>query len=87
MIVILANLKIKLETSEAFVSTARQLVDASRAEPGCMGYELLKGDAETSYSFLERCRDEEGGAAHRKSDHYRVLGRKLGDYIDGKPET
>ncbi|WP_087733362.1 putative quinol monooxygenase [Paraburkholderia piptadeniae] len=74
-------------TSEAFSSTARQLVDASRAEPGCMGYELLKGDADTSYSFLERYRDEEGAAAHRKSDHYRVLGRKLGDYIDGKPEV
>ena len=81
------KLKIKPGTAAEFVATAKQLVTASRTEPGCLSYELWKGEEELSYAMVERYRDAEAAGAHRKTDHYRALGRKLGEYLDGKPEA
>jgi len=85
MIVILARLAIRPGTSAPFLHTAKQLVEASRQEPGCTGYELLV-DGDGRYAFLERYLDEDAAAAHRKTDHFRTLGRALGEFIEGKPE-
>ncbi|WP_162600789.1 putative quinol monooxygenase [Paraburkholderia sp. C35] len=87
MIVVLATVRIKPETAAPFLSTALELVTATRSEPGCISYELLRGQTESTYSFLERYRDEDSAAAHRKTEHFRTLGKQLGDYLDGKPEV
>ena len=81
------KLKIKPGTDAEFVATAQQLAAASRTEPGCLSYELWKGDADLSYSIVERYVDADAAQAHRKTDHYRSIGRKLGEYLDGKPEV
>lgn len=81
------NLKIKQGTSRDFIAAAQDLVAASRTEAGCLSYELWKGEDELSYSMVERYKDAEAAALHRKTDHYRTLGRKLGEYLDGKPEA
>jgi len=86
MIVVLARLNIAPGTSEQFLKTAGQLVQASRTEAGCLGYELLV-EGENRFAFLERYQDDAAAAAHRKAEHYRTLGRKLGEYIAGKPEV
>lgn len=86
MIVVLARLSIVPGTSEQFLQTARQLVQASCEEAGVIGYELLK-EGENRFAFLERYVDADAAAAHLKTDHYRTLGRQLGQHIDGKPEV
>lgn len=86
MNLLIVKLNIKPGTATAFVDVARQLAAASRTEPGCLSYELWKGEEELSYSMVERYTDADAAAAHRKTDHYRALGRKLGEYLDGKPE-
>ncbi|CAN7493383.1 putative quinol monooxygenase [Variovorax sp. LjRoot84] len=85
MIVVLARLKIVPGTSEQFLQTAGQLVEASCKEAGVITYELL-AEGENRFAFLERYKDADAAAAHLKTDHYRTLGRQLGPYIDGKPE-
>jgi quinol monooxygenase YgiN len=85
MIVVLARLKIVPGTSEQFLQTAGQLVQASCKEAGVIGYELL-AESEDRFTFLERYKDADAAAAHLKTDHYRTLGRQLGQYMDGKPE-
>jgi len=86
MIVVLARLNTVPGSSGQFLHTAGQLVEASRTEPGCLGYELL-AEGENRYAFLERYQDAEAAAAHRRTDHFRTLGRQLGEYIAGKPEV
>lgn len=81
------KLNIKPGTDADFVATAQQLAAASRTEPGCISYELWKDVGDQSYAMVERYVDAEAAQAHRKTDHYRTLGRKLGEYLDGKPEV
>lgn len=87
MNLLVVTLKIKPGTDAEFVATAQQLAAASRTEPGCLSYELWKRGEELTYAMVERYVDAEAVQAHRKTDHYRSLGRKLGDYLDGKPEA
>jgi quinol monooxygenase YgiN len=86
MIVVLARLNILPGSSEHFLQTAEQLVEASCKEAGVIGYELLT-EGENRFAFLERYKDAGSAATHLKTDHYRTLGRELGRYIDGKPEV
>lgn len=81
------KLTIKAGTDAEFVATAQQLAVASRTEPGCASYELWKGAEALTYYMVERYVDADAMQAHRKTDHFRTLGRKLGDYLDGKPEA
>lgn len=87
MHLMVVKLKIKPGTDADFVSTAQQLAVASRTEPGCLAYELWKTNDELTYAMVERYVDADAVQAHRKTDHFRSLGRKLGDYLDGKPEV
>ena len=86
MIVVLARLQIKSGSEAEFVAVAKQLVEQSSAEPGCRHYELLQEEP-GRYSFLERYVDEQAVEAHRKSDHYRTLGKQMGAFMDGKPDV
>ncbi len=86
MIVVLARLQIKDGSDKSFVEVASQLAKLSAAEEGSRGYELLK-EGEGRYCFLERYVDEKAVEAHRKSEHYRTLGRQLGEFIEGKPDV
>lgn len=86
MIVVLARLRVKSGSESEFVQVARKLAELSCAEEGSRGYELLR-EGEKCYSFLERYVDTEAVEMHRKSEHYRTLGRQLGEFMEGKPEV
>jgi quinol monooxygenase YgiN len=86
MNLLFVKLKIKPGTDAEFVATAQQLAQASRTEPGCLSYELWKSADDLFYSVVERYVDADAAQAHRKTDHYRSIGRKLGEYLDGKPD-
>ena len=86
MIVVLAHLKIKEGMADAFVEVAQQLVAASRTEPGCLGYELLQ-EGPLQFSFLERYTGERAVEAHLKTEHFKTHGRKLGEFMEGRPDV
>jgi quinol monooxygenase YgiN len=72
---------------QEFEAVARQLVDQVRAhEPGCTLYVLHRAETASTYVFMERYVDDAAFEAHRKTAHMQTLGRKMGDYMDGRAE-
>ena len=87
MLGIVATLKVKPGMEQAFETLARQLVEEVRAhEPGCTLYVLHRAESAGTYVFMERYVDDAAFEAHRKTEHMRTLGRKMGDYMDGRAE-
>ena len=87
MPVIVATLKAKPGEEAAFEAAAGELAAAVNAnEPGCLLYQLCKGEEAGTYVFVERYKDAEAVEAHRKSDHFRTLGKAMGAHMAGAPE-
>jgi quinol monooxygenase YgiN len=87
MLGIVATLKVKPGMEQEFEMLARQLVEKVRAhEPGCTLYVLHRAESAGTYVFMERYVDDAAFEAHRKTEHMRTLGRKMGDYMDGRAE-
>jgi quinol monooxygenase YgiN len=87
MLGIVATLKVKPGMEPDFEALATQLVSQVRAhEPGCMLYVLHRAETPGTYVFMERYVDDAAFEAHRKTEHMRTLGRKMGDYMEGRAE-
>jgi len=88
MLAVVATLKVKAGQEADFEAVAKQLVAQVNAkEPGCKLYTLCKGAAAQTYVFLERYADEDAAKAHRASEHFRELGKKMGAYMEGPPQV
>jgi quinol monooxygenase YgiN len=71
-----------------FEGVARELVAKVNAnEPGCKLYALHHAEAPHTYVFMERYVDQAAVEAHRASDYFKALGRKMGEYMDGRAEV
>ena len=87
MLGIVATIKVKPGTGAQFEATAKELVAQVRAnEPGCELYALHRGEAPDTYVFLERYVDEAAVEAHRQTDYFKSIGRKMGEFMAGRPE-
>jgi quinol monooxygenase YgiN len=85
MLGIVATLKVKPGMEAEFEALAKQLVERVRAdEPGCTFYALYRAETAGTYVFIERYADDAAFAAHRKTPHMQTIGRKMGDYMDGR---
>jgi quinol monooxygenase YgiN len=61
------------------------LVDPTRAEDGCIGYELLSSlDDELAFTFVEEWRDRAALDAHLQSPHVRAANGRLPGLLDGE---
>ncbi len=61
------------------------LVDPTRAEDGCLGYELLSSlDDELAYTFVEEWTDRAALDAHLESPHVRAANARLPELLDGE---
>lgn len=88
MLGVVATIKVKPGMEKEFETVAKELVAQVRAnEPGCALYALHHGAAPGTYVFLERYRDQAAVEAHRAAEHFKTLGRKMGEYMDGRPEV
>lgn len=87
MLGLVATIKVKPGTGPEFEAVAKELVAQVRAnEPGCKLYVLHRAEAEDTYVFLERYVDAAAVEAHRKTDYFKALGRKMGEFMAGPPE-
>ena len=85
---IVATIKVKDGHQQQFEEVAKKLVAAVNAnEPGCLLYTLNKGDDPLTYVFMERYKDEEATKAHRAAEHFKTLGRAMGEHMDGGPQV
>ena len=88
MIGIIAKLTIKPGTNADFEKTMKALqAKVQSDEPGNKLYALHKTDDPNIYVMLERYDDDKALEAHRAAPHFKELGRKLGDYLAGRPEV
>jgi quinol monooxygenase YgiN len=88
MLGIVATLKVKPGMEKDFEAVAKELVaKVNASEPGCTLYALHHGEAAYTYVFMERYVDQAAVDAHRATEHFKVLGRKMGEFMDGRPEV
>jgi quinol monooxygenase YgiN len=88
MLGIIAKLTIKPGTNADFEATMKALQAKVRAdEPGNKLYALHKTADPNVYVMLERYDDQAALDAHRAAPHFKELGRKLGDYLAGRPDV
>lgn len=87
MLAVIATMKVKPGTEHDFEAVAKDLVAKVNAnEPGCKLYTLCRGEAPRSYVFMERYVDQAAADRHRGTDYFKELGRKMGNFIDGRPD-
>jgi quinol monooxygenase YgiN len=88
MLGVVATIKVKPGMEKEFEAVAKELVARVNAsEPGCKLYALHTGDVPHTYVFMERYVDQAAVEAHRASDHFKTLGRKMGEFMDGRAEV
>ena len=100
MIGVIATLTIKPGTNADFEAVVGQLAKADfeatmkalqakvrSDEPGNKLYALHKTADVNVYVMLERYDDQAALDAHRAAPHFKELGRKLGDYLAGRPDV
>lgn len=85
MISIIATLTAKEGAEKDFEAVATELAAQVNKNRGCLLYALHRAEAPRTYVFIERYKDEAAIEAHRKSEHFRTLGRKMGEFMDGRP--
>ena len=88
MIGVVATIKVKAGMEKEFEVVAKELVAKVNAnEPGCKLYALHHGEAPLTYVFMERYADQTAVDAHRGTEYFKALGRKMGEYMDGRAEV
>ena len=79
-----AKLKIKADQVDAFIAAAKEIIAASRAEPGCISYTLYQDPYErTAFFFFEEWKDQAAIDFHFATPHFKAFGAKLKDMADG----
>ena len=88
MLGVVATIKVKPGMEKDFEKVAQELAAKVNAnEPGCKLYALHHAEAPHTYVFMERYVDQAAVEAHRASEHFKTLGRKMGEYMDGRAEV
>lgn len=89
MLGVVATIKVKPGMEKEFEAVAKELVAKVNAnEPGCKLYALHHhSETPNVYVFMERYVDQAAVDAHRATDYFKALGRKMGDYMDGRADV
>jgi quinol monooxygenase YgiN len=89
MLSIVAIIKVKPGSEAEFEAAATELAAKVNAEePGCRLYTLSRSnEAPQTYVFMERYVDQAAVDHHRSTAHYKELGRRMGAFMDGRPEV
>lgn len=86
MHVIVATLKAKEGQGAELEKAALALAaEVNKNEEGCLQYIVCRGDDADEVTFVERYKDDAALEAHRKSDHFRTLGKAMGAFMAGAP--
>ena len=88
MITVIAKLKVqegKIEAMKEAMVEASKKVRAN--EPGNLAYtpHQSQGDP-TVFVFYEKYKDQEALDFHRQQEHFKAFGKKIGGYLEGKPQ-
>ncbi|HSU01242.1 MAG TPA: putative quinol monooxygenase [Nocardioides sp.] len=86
MIFITAKFAVRPEHAEEWPQISRAFTEATRAEEGCLWFDWSRSlDDPSEYVLVEAFRDDEAGAAHVGSEHFRRATQELPAYLAATP--
>ncbi|MFF5177850.1 putative quinol monooxygenase [Micromonospora sp. NPDC000316] len=86
MIFITAKFRVLPEDADKWPQIAAAFTEATRAEPGCLWFDWSRSlDDPTEYVLVEAFRDDEAGAAHVQSAHFRAAQKDLPPHLAETP--
>jgi quinol monooxygenase YgiN len=87
MIFITAKFPVRPEHADDWPDLSREFTEATRAEEGCLWFEWSRSlDDPTVYVLVEAFRDDDAGAAHVQSEHFRTATSTLPRYLARTPD-
>ncbi|MBA2639660.1 MAG: antibiotic biosynthesis monooxygenase [Nocardioidaceae bacterium] len=86
MIIITAKFQILPDDADSWPDIAADFTRATRAEAGCLWFDWSR-DVEdpTTYVLIEAFRDDEAGAAHVQSEHFKQAQQSLPPHLAATP--
>ncbi|SDJ37636.1 putative quinol monooxygenase [Streptomyces indicus] len=86
MIFITAKFRVLPEHADQWPEISREFTEATRAEPGCLWFDWSRSlDDSAEYVLVEAFRDEDAGAAHVTSAHFKAAQQTLPQYLAQTP--
>ena len=87
MIKIVAKNPITNENKTKFIETAKELIEKSRKESGCISYNLFESVDGKYLTFIEEWKNEKAIEEHNNSDHFKSIVPKLGELTSGEMDV
>ena len=86
MIFITARFRIRPEDADRWPEIARPFTEATRAEAGCLWFDWSRSiDDPTEYVLVEAFADDDAGASHVQSDHFKAAQKELPPHLAATP--
>ena len=86
MIFITAKFRIQPEHADNWPEISRPFTKATRGEDGCLWFDWSRSlDDPHEYVLVEAFRDDDAGAAHVQSDHFKTATQELPNYLAETP--
>jgi quinol monooxygenase YgiN len=84
---VVAHLPAKKDTIEKTRAALNALIEPTRAEDGCIVYELMQNNADpTDFTFVEEWTSDAALDAHLQSDHIRALQSQADELFAAPPD-
>ena len=86
MIFITAKFRIRPEHVDDWPEISRSFTEATRGEDGCLWFDWSRSlDDPHEYVLVEAFRDDDAGATHVQSEHFKVATKELPNYLAETP--
>lgn len=85
-VTLLATMEARPDRANEMRAALRDASEASRAEDGCLLYELLESDRNGTFLVVEKWRDKDSFRAHQSSVHLAETAQRLGPLLAKAPE-
>ncbi len=86
MIFITAKFRVRADDADRWPEITRSFTEATRAESGNLWFDWSRSlDDPTEYVLVEAFADDEAGAAHVQSDHFRQAQQDLPPHLAETP--
>lgn len=79
--IITAHKTIKPEMVEEFIEFTKPIIEASRAEGGCISYTLYQDPSDTTkFIYFEQWKDQAAIDYHFSTEHFKLSGSRSADF-------
>src|SRR3954452_13762740 len=86
MIFITAKFHVRSEDADSWPEITRAFTAATRAEPGCLWFDWSRSlDDPAEYVLVEAFADDDAGAAHVQSAHFRAARQEVPGHLAETP--